>query len=190
MDGWAVLTALKADPMLADIPVVILSIIDDVNMGFALGATDYLIKPIDRQRLVSVLEKHRQHRASGTILIVEDDPAVREMLRRILERDGWTIDEAANGIEGLARVAAAPPALILLDLMMPEMDGFTFLRELRGKAGGRDIPVVVLTAKTLTGQERLMLGEAVDHVLQKGSYKRDDLLNEVREQVAAHVKGK
>jgi len=126
--GWTVLTRLKADPDLAAIPVVVLTILDDREIGFALGATDYLTKPIDRDRLLGILAPHRRHATSAPVLIVDDDPETREMLRRVLERDGWTIEEANDGRAGLDHVAARRPTLILLDLMMPEVDGFEVVR--------------------------------------------------------------
>lgn len=105
MDGWAVLSALKADPALADIPVIMLTIVDDKNLGYALGASDYLTKPIDRDRLVAILNKHRREDPSPLVLVVEDDADTREMIRRMLEREGWVVTEAENGRVGLAGVA-------------------------------------------------------------------------------------
>jgi signal transduction histidine kinase/CheY-like chemotaxis protein len=194
MDGWAVLGALKSDPATADIPVVVLTILDDRDLGYALGAADYLTKPIERDRLIAAVRKHvpRQDGADGRAaarraLVVEDDPATREMLRRMLQREGWAVDEAANGRLGLTRVAAAPPDLILLDLMMPELDGFGFVERLRAEPAWRAIPVLVVTAKDLTPEERLKLNGWVEQVLQKGAYSRDELLAEVRALVRASV---
>jgi CheY-like chemotaxis protein len=194
MDGWAVLGALKGDPATADIPVVVLTLLDDNELGYALGAADYLTKPIDRERLVSALRKHvrRDGREDGQgetrrALVVEDDPATREMLRRMLQREGWAVDEAANGRIGLERVASLAPDLILLDLMMPELDGFGFAERLRAEPAWRAIPVLVVTAKDLTPEERLRLNGWVEQVLQKGAYSREELLAEVRALVRASV---
>jgi PAS domain S-box-containing protein len=192
MDGWSVLAALKADPNLVDIPVIMLSIVDDKNLGFALGASDYLTKPVDYKRLTTVLEKYRPHSTvelvpGGKVLIAEDDPAIREMFRRILEKDGWTVDEAENGRIALDRVAAQVPDLILLDLMMPEMDGFQFIAHLRSHPNYRRISIVVITAMDLTPAERLQLNGGVERVLQKGAYSRDELLQEIRDRVVACV---
>ena len=140
MDGWAVLSALKADPDTADIPVIMLTIVDDKNMGFALGAADYFTKPIDWQRLGAVLKKHRQPAGDQTVLIVEDDEPTREMLRRTLQKEGWQVREAANGRLGLEQLAHGLPGLILLDLMMPEMDGFDFMEELRKRPDCAHVP--------------------------------------------------
>jgi CheY-like chemotaxis protein len=184
MDGWAILTALKADPLLADIPVIMLTIVDDKNLGYALGASDYLTKPIDRERLVTVLEKYRR---DLPVLVVDDDATVRQLLRRMLEPEGYTVVEAENGRAALERLREGSPALILLDLMMPEMDGFEFLTEFRRNEGWRTIPIVVVTAKDLSRDERERLNGYVQKILQKGAHGRAELLAEVRELVAASV---
>jgi len=188
MDGWAVLSALKADPQLADIPVVMLSIVDERNLGFALGASEYMTKPIDRERLAAVLRKYASRDRSRRVLLVEDDEATREMLRRLLEREAWEVEEAENGRVALERIAVAEPALILLDLMMPEMDGFEFLDALRGRGAGSSIPIVVLTAKDLTEEERRRLNGGVERIVEKAHYTRDALLNEVRQLVSTKAK--
>jgi signal transduction histidine kinase/DNA-binding response OmpR family regulator len=187
MDGWAVLGALKGDPLTADIPVVVLTLIENNDLGYALGAADYLTKPIDRERLIGALRKHVRCGQNRRALVVEDDPATREMLRRMLQREGWAVDEAANGRVGLERVAQAAPDLILLDLMMPELDGFGFAERLRAEPAWRTIPVLVVTAKDLTPEERLKLNGWVEQVLQKGAYSREELLGEVRALVRASV---
>jgi GAF domain-containing protein/CheY-like chemotaxis protein len=184
MDGWAVLSALKADPDVADIPVIMLTIVDDRNLGYALGASDYLTKPIDRERLVAVLKQHRRDRP---VLVVDDDAEVRQLLRRMLEPEGFAVVEAENGRVALERLHGEPPTLILLDLMMPEMDGFEFVTELRRHEGWRAIPVVVITARDLSGDDRERLNGHVEKILQKGTYDRDQLLAEVRELVASSV---
>jgi len=186
LDGWAVLTALKNDSSLADIPVVMLSIVDDRNLGYALGASEYLTKPIDRERLLSVLKKFCAGPKPGLALVVEDDVPTRELLRRMLERDGWEVQEAENGRVALECVEKQKPALILLDLMMPEMDGFEFVAEMRQHPDWKSIPVVVITAKDLTPEDRmflngsLLLSGHVKRVLQKGKFNRDELLSEIR----------
>ncbi len=187
MDGWAVLLALKADQHTADIPVIMLTMVDDSNLGYTLGATEYLTKPVDRQRLLDVLKKHC---ADGkSVLVVEDDSLTRGLLRRILEADGWHVDEAENGRAGLARVEAHRPGVILLDLMMPEMDGFEFVTLLRRKPDWRDIPIVVVTAKSITSEDRERLNGQVSRVLQKGAYTREELLREVSASLARQLKG-
>ena len=183
MDGWAVLSALKADPALSGIPVIMMSIVSDKNMGFALGASDYLTKPIDRERLVGVLRKFECEAAGCKVLVVEDDPAAREVLARAVQREGWQVTEAENGRVALERLAADIPNVILLDLMMPEMDGFEFLTEMRKTPAWSEIPVVVITAMTLSKDERDKLNQQVQRILQKGAYTHEELLTEVQKLV-------
>ena len=185
MDGWAVLSSLKADSELAPIPVIMLTIVDDRNLGYTLGASDYMTKPIDRERLGAVLNKYRCETPPCPILLVEDDTATREMVSTMLAREGWAVGEAGDGAEALERVAENRPNVILLDLMMPRMDGFEFLAELRKHEAWRNIPVVVLTAMDLTAEERNRLSGSVRKIMQKGATSREDLLAEVRELVAA-----
>jgi PAS domain S-box-containing protein len=188
MDGWAVLQTLKADSSTADIPVIMLTMVDDKNIGFALGATDYLTKPIDRARLSAVLGKHRCQDVEGgcRVLVVEDDDPTRQMMHAMLSREGWRVSEAANGRLALEYMQQSSPDLILLDLMMPEMDGFEFARRLRERAEWRNIPVVVLTAKDITEEDRLRLNGYVEKILQKGSWSQEALLREVSDLVAEH----
>jgi PAS domain S-box-containing protein len=183
LDGWSVLAALKDDPALSAVPVVMLTITDDRNLGFALGASEYLTKPIERARLSAVLSRYRRD-PGGSVLIVEDDADTRAMLRRSLEKEGWRVSEAANGRIGLERVAAEFPTLVLLDLMMPEMDGFEFLEALRTQPGREDLDVVVITAKELTEDDRRRLSGGVSRVMQKGGHSQEEFLAEVRARVA------
>ncbi len=185
MDGWQVLSALKADPALASIPVIVLTMLDDTNIGFTLGAAAFMTKPVDRDRLTALLREQTRSSAAAPVLVVDDDPAAREMVRRQLERAGWAVAEAANGREALDYLADQRPALILLDLVMPELDGFGVVSELRANEAWRDIPVVVLTAKDMTDADREALNGGVKAILQKGSLSRDALLAEVRGLVAA-----
>jgi len=184
MDGWAVLSALKADPDVADVPVIMLTIVDDRNLGYALGASDYLTKPIERDRLVTVLKQHRRDRP---VLVVDDDAGLRQLLRRMLEPEGYAIAEAENGRVALERLRDVSPSVILLDLMMPEMDGFEFVAELRRHEAWRAIPVVVITARDLSRDDHERLNGYVQKILQKGEHGRDQLLSEVRELVATSV---
>lgn len=187
MDGWAVLTALKGDPALAAIPVVMLTITDERNLGFSLGAAEYLTKPIDRAQLSAVLARYRGPSGAG-VLIVEDDAATRATLRRSLEKEGWTVTEADNGRTGLERLATALPALVLLDLIMPEMDGFEFLDELRSRDSGDPPPVIVITSKDLTEADRRRLNGGVRGVVRKRSQDIEGLLADVRRRVWEHAR--
>jgi CheY-like chemotaxis protein len=190
VDGWTVLSELKANPEVADIPVIIVTMVENKNMGFALGAADYLLKPIDRQRLITILNKYRHGNegALGHILVVEDDFPTRELVRRTLEKEGWEITEAENGRFALESVTAKPPDLIVLDLMMPEMDGFQFITELRQHVAWQSIPIVVVTAKELTLAERQQLNGFVERILQKGSYDKGNLLRQICELVRACIR--
>lgn len=179
MDGWAVLKALKADPELTDIPTIMVTIVSDRSIGYSLGASDFITKPVDRERLITVLRKYRCADPPCPVLIVEDDDDTRELLRRTLESEQWTVTEAANGREGLARVKENLPELIVLDLMMPQMDGFEFLEQLRENELAQSVPVIVVTAKDLTNEDRDRLKGHVEKVLQKGNYSREELLDEV-----------
>lgn len=185
MNGWQVLAALKADKELAEIPVVLLSVVENKEIGMALGATDCLTKPIDWNRLDALLERLTESESPAPILVVEDDSASSELVRRLLERDGWTVDVAANGEDALRKVRLRRPALVVLDLMMPVMDGFTFSDQLRAEPGCEDIPVVVLTSKSLTPDDHKRLNGHVADILTKGAYQRGDLLQIVRRLTAA-----
>jgi signal transduction histidine kinase/DNA-binding response OmpR family regulator len=173
-DGWAVLTALKGDAELRDIPVVIVTILQDRAIGLSLGAVDFLTKPVDRARLTALL--HELLRREGLILLVEDESNTRAMLRQAIERMDLEVAEAVNGRGALEWLAQnQPPALILLDIMMPEMDGFEFLDAFRKHPEWQDIPVIVLTAKELTAQERERLMGQTRKVIAKGDSFRDDI---------------
>ena len=179
MDGWAVLSALKADAALADIPVIMATILDEKPLSLALGASDYVTKPIDRERLISVMRKYAGA-AESKVLIVEDDQIAREIMRRMLEKEGWTALEAENGRVALERVDDQMPAVILLDLMMPEMDGFAFLSALRERENGKSVPVIVVSALDLTAEHRKRLSGGVQQILKKGAYTPEFLLDELR----------
>ena len=191
MDGWAVLKSLKDDPRFRDIPVIMVTIVDEGNIGYALGASDYITKPLDREQLAGVLGKYRcaqpdscTQTPSGSmapVLVIEDHPDTRQMLRRVLEKEGWSVIEAENGADGLRRVAQQAPSLIVLDLLMAEMDGFEFVHTLRRTEAWRRIPIIVLTAKDVTEHDRYRLQGCVERILQKDTYSRDELLRDVRE---------
>ncbi len=178
MDGWSVLTQLKNDPALSHIPVIMATMLQDRPMGFALGASDFLTKPVDPARLRNILSRlcgGGQRR----VLIVDDDTMSRDVLRRLLEKEGIGIEEAVHGSAALEAIARERPDLILLDLMMPVMDGFGFLNILRSNPETKEIPVVVVTAKDLTEEDRARLNGSVQNVIQKGALDRESLLREV-----------
>ena len=185
MDGWAVLTALKEDPAVEHIPVVMLSVVEDEHIGFSLGAADYLTKPIDREKLLSVLRRLCPTAAQRKVLVVEDDPSTRELVRRTLLSSNWSVVEAENGRVALDRLQENVPNLVLLDLMMPEMDGFEFLSRMRENVAWRNIPVVVVTAKTLTKAERERLSDGyVKNLIMKGEHDLETLLKTLEELMA------
>ncbi|TAJ94223.1 MAG: response regulator [Gammaproteobacteria bacterium] len=186
LSGWDTLAALKADPEVCAIPVIMVTIVDEANHGFALGASDYLVKPIDRDRLLELLE-HYCLKAECTALVVEDDPITRELLARTLEKAGWWVREAVNGRQALAVLAEERPDVILLDLVMPEMDGFEFVEALQRDESRRDIPVVLLTAKDLNAEDHRRLNGLVTSIIEKTHYRGEDLLGAVLRQLRAQI---
>jgi PAS domain S-box-containing protein len=183
MDGWAVLKELKAHPDTRDIPVIMMTMVDDRNLGYALGATDYLTKPVEKSRLLEMLQRYKDTCEPSSVLVVEDDPVSREMVCKQLKTAGLKVCEAKNGRVALERIAEGRPCLIILDLMMPEMDGFEFVDEIRRHRDWADIPIVVLTAKTLTAEDHTRLKGGVRKILQKGAYNKEELIKRVCEQV-------
>jgi CheY-like chemotaxis protein len=166
VDGWEVLTTLKQDAQLADIPVVLVSILEEQEQGYLLGATDYMVKPVDRRKLVDRLRQICRP-DSGKVLVVDDDPDLRKNVRKALEQEGYAVDEAENGMAAFQRLTASVPDVIVLDLLMPEMDGFDFVDALRRGSEFAQIPVIVLTAKDLTAEDRKRLQGTVERILHK-----------------------
>jgi len=167
VDGWSVLSELKRDPELRDIPVVILSMTDDKPLGYALGASDFLTKPLNREHLVEVIDKYMPSASGQTVLVVEDDATTSEMMAKMLGKEGYSVATAGNGILALEKLEVELPGLILLDLMMPEMDGYQFLAELRKREQWSSIPVVVVTAKSIATEDSMKLNGFVKSVLQR-----------------------
>jgi adenylate cyclase len=180
LDGWAVLAALKTDVETADVPVIMTTTLDDREKGMALGADEYLVKPVDWTHLERVIRQFSQQVESPKVLVIEDDEQNRVLLRRQLESCGWTVEEAEDGRKALERLGENLPQLILLDLMMPVMDGFEFLAERQKSAELLSVPVIVVTAKELTPNEIQQLRGSVIRVLQKGTYSQPELLEEIR----------
>jgi len=185
LDGWTVLAAIKGDPALAAIPVVLVSIVDQKNRGYTLGAADYLVKPVDRNKLVQTLTRICGA-ATGHVLLVDDDEVVRHGIRQALEPIGWTITEAENGQVAVDSLIAARPDVIILDLMMPTMDGFEFLDRLRARPDWQDMPVVIITAKDLTNEDRNRLIGGVERIIQKTD--RDEMLRQLSREISKCVK--
>jgi signal transduction histidine kinase/CheY-like chemotaxis protein len=180
LDGWSVLGALRQDPELADIPVIMITIVDEHRRGIALGAAGYLTKPIDRERLHRLVARFRASTPPTRVLLVEDDAVQRERMRGWLEGPHWAVREAANGREALDRLQQGKPDVILLDLMMPEMDGFAVVAALQKEPAWRDIPVIVITALDLDAKDRERLNAGVQFVLVKERFRPADLVERVR----------
>ena len=188
MDGWDVLTALKGDLTLRDIPIIMLTMVDDPERGFTLGASDFATKPVNRRRLSQILKKYTCLQPPCPVLVIDDDPSIRALTRAMLEKAGWAVTEAGNGVEALKAMERERPSLIFLDLVMPEMDGFTFAAEVRRHPEWRSIPIVVVTSQDLTNEDRRRLNGHVEKVLRKDGNSREELLTEVRDLLAdTHV---
>jgi signal transduction histidine kinase/CheY-like chemotaxis protein/HAMP domain-containing protein len=185
IDGWTVLAALRGNPELADIPVVMATITDDQqHKGMTLGAVGYLTKPIDRDRLIALLQPYQTRERRARVLLVEDDPTQRERIRLWLESEQWQISEAENGRVALDRLADDVPDIILLDLMMPEMDGFQLITALQERPAWRGIPVIVITSLDLTAADRASLNSGVKGILLKDTFDPAELVATVRRHVA------
>jgi adenylate cyclase len=180
LDGWSVLAALRQDSELSEIPVIMVTIVDQKRRGVALGAAGYLTKPIDREQLHRLVERFRAPAQPTRVLLVEDDSFQRERMHAWLESQQWVVQEAANGREALDRLQQSKPDLILLDLMMPEMDGFQVVATLQKEAGWRDIPVIVITALDLDAKDRDRLNSGVQSVLVKETFQPADLVERIR----------
>ena len=161
-----------------------LSMVDEQDLGYSLGATDYLTKPVEWDALSDILIKLEIEKGSKSILIVEDDEVTRDMLRKSLESNDYNVREAVNGKQALKKIEENKPGLILLDLMMPEMDGFEFSELLRQRKEWLDIPVVVITAKDLTKEDHDRLKGNVETIMQKGSYSKGQLLDEINKKIS------
>jgi CheY-like chemotaxis protein len=180
LDGWSVLAALRQDPDLAEIPVIMITILDEHRRGVALGAAGYLTKPIDRERLHRMVSRFRASARPTRVLLVDDDKDQRDRLRGWLDGEQWVVQETANGREALTRLQADKPDVILLDLMMPEMDGFAVVAALQKEPRWRDIPVIVITARDLDAKDRERLNSGVKSVLVKETFRPADLVERIR----------
>ena len=180
LDGWSVLAALRQNPDLADIPVIMVSIVDEHRRGIALGAAGYLTKPVDREHLHRLIRRFQAPSRRTRVLMVEDDAVQRERIRGWLEPPQWVVREAANGREALRILRGERPDVILLDLMMPEMDGFEVVAALQKDTGWQDIPVIVITSLDLTAKDRERLNSGVKSVLVKDKFRPEDLVERIR----------
>ena len=180
ISGWQVLKFVKNHSQFVHIPVILISMLDEKKNAFALGARDYLIKPIEREELLRVVNHCVRKEGIKSILVVDDDADARRLLRIILENDGYNVIEAENGMLGLIRAAEIRPTLIIMDVIMPGMDGHQFLTELRKTTFGRGVPVLAITAMDQDQIRAYEFGSKVKAIVQKGAYSIDNILKEVR----------
>ncbi len=183
-DGWEVLHELKAHPVTKDIPIIVVSIVDNKELGYRLGAFDYLLKPIDRDAVLTALGRIAP--PHGRLLVVDDDPVVVDMIGQLLEGEPYEVEAAADGQQALEAISRRRPDVILLDLLMPRMDGFAVIEHLRQDPEYALIPVIVLTAKTLTSAEHAVLEQSVLKVIQKRGLDRDHFIQELRGALQAY----
>jgi len=179
-DGWQVIQELKADPETRDIPVVMCTIVSEKGRGLSLGAADYLVKPILEQDLIAALDRLDREEGRHRVLVVDDQPDDRNLLRRMIEsQEGYEVMEAGSGQEAILLVHQRRPHIIILDLLMPEMDGFAVLEALKADEATRSIPIIVVTAKELTERDRQVLNNRIEALIQKGVLQREELLEDV-----------
>jgi len=186
LDGWAVLKELKTDPDLRDVPVMMVTIEGGKDLGYTLGAVEHLTKPVDREQLLQLAHRHAEAGGDRHALVVDDDQTIRTMFRQLLEGDGWTVDTAENGVIALESASEHPPNLVLLDLMMPVMDGFDFLLEFNDREEFETVPIIVVTAKDLSADDRQRLIGGVERVVAKSGLTQKELVKHVRQFVAKH----
>jgi CheY-like chemotaxis protein len=183
LDGWDLLVRLKGEPTTREIPVVIVSIVEERGTGFALGAMDYLVKPVSREELMQPLRRvsltQRQREEVG-ILAIDDDPMALGLVEAILTGEGFRVLKADGGEEGLAVARREIPALIILDLLMPEVDGFAVVERLQADPVTAAIPIVILTSKSLTAEEKARLNGEIAYLARKGEYSRGAFVGLVR----------
>jgi CheY-like chemotaxis protein len=184
IDGWTVLAALRGDPELADIPTVMATIVDERRHGMTLGAIGYLTKPIDRKQLVDLIGKYKAPSGPTRVLVVEDDAMQRERIRSWLEPQTWLLIEAENGRLALDRLRECVADVIILDLMMPEMDGFQLVAEMQKHPVWNQIPIIVVTALDLTDEDHARLNSGIEMVLRKETFSPTTLIERVRQVVA------
>lgn len=186
VDGWSVLTALKADPDLKDIPVFVLTMTNEKSLGYALGAAQFLTKPVNKEALLDLLQRYKRHPSHCHVLMIDDDPNNRDLIRRVLEAEGTVVDEATDGQTGLDWLSTHPtPDLVILDLMMPNMDGFAFIDALRQRPELNQLPVLVLTAKTLTDEDRQRLSLRAEHIIERSGLSEEMLVERLHQQICA-----
>jgi CheY-like chemotaxis protein len=182
-DGWQVLKELKRHPLCRHIPIIIVSIIDEKNIGFSLGAVDYFVKPVNKEELVQAIDRvhllPRQDQKCPTVLVIDDDRAATDLVQVILENEGYHVLKAYQGKDGVEIAARERPDLIILDLIMPEVSGFNVAYQLKQIPATRSIPIIVLTSMEMDEDTQLQLGTYVSGLMSKSSFTKKDLLREI-----------
>ena len=190
-DGWAVLHEIKNEPALKSIPVVMYTMLDERSFGLAIGASDYLVKPVSKEKILQVLDKYKHRASRDYVLVVDDSPDIRDMASRAIQKAGWLVRTAENGKSALEMLEVEAPCLIFLDLMMPVMDGFEFLSIFQNRTEWKHIPVAIITSKELMAEERQQLNGIVRKVIQKGDFTPEKLLRQlsllIPQLIAQHV---
>jgi len=184
-DGWEVLSHLKTDPTTRNIPIIMLSIIDNKKLGFSLGAFDYLVKPFQKEAIMEALGRIPGDRAQR-VLVVDDEPAAVDLLMQILQDEGYQVKGTYSGEEALQALNATSQDIILLDLLMPDMDGFEVIHRVKANTEWMDIPIIVVTAKYLTGSDREFLYRSVDKIIQKSGLTSEDLVKQIQTLLREH----
>ncbi|MBI5894144.1 MAG: response regulator, partial [Deltaproteobacteria bacterium] len=183
-DGWEVIKELKETPEIMDIPVIIVSSSNNKDLGFSLGAVDYITKPVDKNKLLESLGRlnliSRIKRRLFTILAIDDKPQVLELIGSILEKQGFGVLKAVGGEEGIKLAIEKEPDIIILDLMMPEVSGFDVVENLKKHPIAKDIPIIIFTAKDMTKDDKARLGDSINNILEKTDFSKDNLLNEIK----------
>ncbi len=188
VDGWTVLSKLKNDDEVSHIPVIMVSIVDEKKMGYTLGAADYISKPVQQNLLLDVVAKHiPEDKEQFKLLVIDDDEATRSVVKRAFEKLNCQVSEAVNGQAGWEQLDQLIPDIILLDLMMPEVDGFEFLDKVKNTPEWKDIPVIVLTAKTLTKRDYARLQGRVEKIYEKSEAPLMQILSKVSQQIRSQL---
>jgi len=186
-DGWDVMQALKSDPLTQAIPIIMISMLDNRQWGYQLGAADYLVKPIDRAALLQRLDLLRaRYAVVNTALVVDDDPVQLDVIARTLRDTGVQVHTCGNGDDALRWLDEHVPDLITLDLMMPGMDGFAVLEAVRQRPHLHAVPILVITAKDIEREDRERLNGRIAAIIHKGPQQRDELLRELAARLRAH----
>ncbi|HNH80411.1 MAG TPA: GAF domain-containing protein, partial [Anaerolineales bacterium] len=181
-DGWQVLHDLKVDERTANIPVILLTIVDKKALGFRLGASAYLLKPLNPREVIDTLSRVTKKigRTHIHVLVVDDDPHISDMLKQILPASEFDLRSAEDGVQGLEAIAMSVPDVLLLDIMMPRLDGFGVIKRLRANPATRELPIIVISAKELTDDEAARLKESVAFIMRKQGFDGEKLVEEIR----------